>query len=502
MNNPSHHPGKEDNSGAVAFVIFGVTGDLARRKLFPALYELRFNGRLPMPVYVIGFARRDWSDDFLKETLKKSLNDFARSKPIQEPVMDKLLDGACYVQSTFDDPSGYARLRKTIEDLGIPNVLYYLATPPDSYMEIIRNIGGCELNKFAKGWTRIIVEKPFGTDLESAQELDRVLHSVFEEKQIYRIDHYLGKETVQNILVLRFANAIFEPLWNRRYIDHVQITVSEQEGVGTRAGYYDCAGVIRDVFQNHMLQLLALTAMEAPVAFKADDVRDEKVKVLRALRPIIGKEAFSSTFRAQYVSGNIGGSRVVGYKDEAGIADKSVTETYLAARAHIDNWRWAGVPFYLRSGKRLPVRLTEIAIQFKQAPLSLFNWQNMAGDAPNMLVLNLQPDEGILLTFGAKEPGPIDKISPVKMQFTYNQAFGNEPPEAYERLLQDCVIGDATLFTRSDEIQAQWGFTTAILDSWAKNPVKNLPVYEAGTWGPPGADEFIQADRKAWRNPE
>lgn len=488
-----------NTNAPIALVIFGVTGDLTHRKLLPALYELQREGRIKFPLHIIGFARRDWTDDTLKVALRESIKEFARTSPVDAAIVEDLLGKVHYVRSSFNEDSGYTTLSNLLESLGVCNVLYYLATPPESYPEIIQQLGKSRLENCSGSWTRVVIEKPYGRDLASAMELETAVHKVFDEKQVYRIDHYLGKETVQNILVLRFANGIFEPLWNRNYVDSVQITVGETVGVGSRAGYYDTAGVIRDMFQNHILQLVGLTAMEAPVVFNADAVRDEKLKVLEALRPMKGEDAMTNTIRAQYAAGNVEGGRVIGYKDEKGVPSTSVTETYLATRLYIDNWRWAGVPFYVRSGKCLASRLTEISIQFKQPPLRLFNWQTMKNDAPNALVLNLQPDEGITLTFGAKPPKPGNQVEPVKMEFSYEQAFGKEPPEAYERLLLDSLTGDATLFTRSDEVLAAWQFTNDILEAWKSSPVKNLPIYEAGTWGPPAADDFIARDKRAWR---
>jgi glucose-6-phosphate 1-dehydrogenase len=488
-----------EGSESIAFVIFGVTGDLTKRKLLPALYQLAMEKRIPEKIDIIGFARRPWDDTFMQKELTEGINEYARISPVDNKTTSELLSNSKYFQSEFEIKQGYKELKQYLAEKNYQKIIFYLATPPDSYKNIINNLSVCQDFVLQKKWVRIVVEKPYGKDLESAQILENDLKMCFTEEQIFRIDHYLGKETVQNILVFRFANGIFEPLWNNRYIDHVQITVSESEGVGTRAGYFDNSGVIRDMFANHLLQLVSLTAMEAPYAFNADSVRDEKMKVLKSLRPLTGKDASKNTIRGQYEETKIAGKILPGYLNENRVAKNSITETYLCAKLFIDNWRWANVPFYIRSGKFLPVRATEIAIQFKQIPLSLFNWKNMAGEAPNVLVLRLQPDEGITLSFGAKLPGPVNQIAPVNMEFCYRDAFGSEPPEAYERLLLDCILGDQTLFTRHDEVIEQWRFVNEILKAWEEYPVKKLPKYQIGSWGPVEAEQFTARDNRKWR---
>ena len=487
-------------------VIFGAAGDLAHRKLFPALYNLMLDHWLPAHFNIVGIARHPYYDDQFRQEIEEAIRQYSR-RPWNDVEFARFADEIHYITANFDEGLAYTQLRDLLNQISerhnIPhNYLFYMATPPSFYLKIAQQLGNAGLNRPVSetDWVRVIVEKPFGRDLASAQDLNKKLHQVFDEQQIYRIDHYLGKETVQNILVFRFANGIFEPLWTHQYIDHVQITVAESLGVEGRGTYYDNAGAIRDMVQNHMLQLVSLIAMEPPVAFEADAVRDEKVKVLRAIRPFTTRDVAEHTVRAQYEGGLINGKSEPGFLDEPDIASDSRTDTFVALRLLIDNWRWAGVPFYLRTGKRLPKRTTEIAIQFKTAPHRFFSKTATPDLEPNVLTLKIQPDEGIALRFGAKVPGPIIKIRTVNMEFLYGTSFADAAPEAYERLLLDAMIGDSTLFTRKDEAEAAWTLVTAILERWAraKNP---LPTYESDTWGPLEADQLIGRDGFHWRRP-
>lgn len=488
-------------------VIFGATGDLTHRKLLPALYNLALEHPLPAGFSVVGFARRPYSDDEFRQQALESVNTYSRQKPVNPQVWESFAAGIRYLRSDFHDSAGYEKLSAILTTLDqergtAGNRIFYLSTPPSQYAEIIQHIGAAGLNKNRKGWTRVIIEKPFGHDLGSANELNRQVAKVFREEQVYRIDHYLAKETVQNILVFRLANGIFEPVWNRRYVDHVQITIAENVGLEGRGTYYEESGAIRDMVQNHMLQLLSLVAMEPPIAFDGNAVRDEKVKVLHGLQPLSSRDVTTNIIRAQYGPGFVSGHPVPGYLEEKGIPANSTTETYIVLKAFIDNWRWAGVPFYLRTGKHLPKRVTEIAIQFKQAPLVLFKRSEAHGQVePNILVLRMQPDEGISLKFGAKVPGTEMQIRSVNMDFFYGSSFGREQPEAYERLLVDCMMGDSTLFTRRDEVEAAWIFIQSILDEWKNAPRETIQTYESGSWGPQAADEFIWRDGRRWRRP-
>ncbi len=489
-------------------IIFGATGDLTHRKLLPALYNLAIEQPLPPQFTVVGVARRPFSDEQFRQQALDSINTFSRRRPVNPSVWDTFSKGLFYSQTEFDDATGYERLGQLLDRLDQErgtqgNRIFYLATPPSFYGDIGALLSTSGVAKRGAGsgdggWSRIVVEKPFGHDLASAEALNEQLNKGFSERQIYRIDHYLGKETVQNIMVLRFGNGIFEPIWNRRYIDHVQITVSEAIGIEGRSDYYEQAGAIRDMVQNHMMQVLTLTAMEPPVTFEADSVRDEKVKVLRAIPPLSQAEIATDTVRGQYGSGLVGGEQVPGYCEEKGVDPHSQTETFVAARLLIENWRWAGVPFYLRTGKRLTKRVTEVAIQFKRPPYLLFQGAAAKQMQPNVLSMRIQPNEGISLQVSAKAPGQEMRLRPVNLDFLYNSSFGVEPPEAYERLLLDAMLGDSTLFTRIDETQLAWKFVDTIVSDW-KSTGTPLSHYEPGTWGPKEADMLIERDGKTWR---
>ena len=485
-----------------AVVIFGATGDLTHRKLVPAFYNLAADGALPPAVSVVGFARRDKSDEVFRKELEETVRRFSRQK-VGDELWQGFASSILYHRSEFDLLEGYRSLAKRLEKLDSlrgtrGNRLFYLSAAPDQFPAILENLRKSGLNQAEAGsWARVIVEKPFGTDLSSAQRLNEMVKKTFSEKDTFRIDHYLGKETAQNIMVLRFANTIFEQLWNARYIDHIQITASEALGVEGRAGYYDKAGALRDMVQNHLLQLLCLIAMEPPAGLDADAIRDEKVKVLKSLRPITGADVRKNVVRAHYDAGNINGQRVVAYRDEPGVGIESVTETYVALRIFVDNWRWAGVPFFVRAGKRLPKASTEIAIHFKGAPPVLFNVDGQRV-CDNVLVIRIQPNEGASLRMNAKLPGSSLHIEPVKMDFHYGTSFGKATPEAYERLLLDAMSGDTTLFARRDEVEEAWKFVDGIRGEWDNNP-DDLALYAAGTWGPTEANQLTQRDGAAWR---
>jgi glucose-6-phosphate 1-dehydrogenase len=475
-------------------VIFGASGDLTSKKLLPALYALAFRNLLPERFGIVGAARTDESDEDFRERMKQAVKDHARD-PFRDDVWERLEKGMAYVTLDFADDKGEDDLRDTLTELDQTlqtggNRVYYFAVPPSAIGTLVKEIAE---RRGAEGWIRLIIEKPFGHDLESARELNGLLQEHFAENEVFRIDHYLGKETVQNMLALRFANGIFEPIWNRQFIDHVQITVAESIGIEGRAGYYENAGAIRDIFQNHLLQLVAITAMEPPFDFTADSVRNEKVKVLKALHTPGPKHVV----RGQYGPGFVEGEEVRGYREEDGVAPGSMTDTFVAAKLFVDNWRWADTPFYVRMGKRLARRETTIAIQFKRAPHPPFA-DGGEGLRPNVLLIHVQPNEGISLAIGAKVPGAGMAIRTVHMDFLYGGAFREGLPDAYERLILDAMLGDPTLFTRADEIEEQWALVDAVVAFWQRDR-PSFPNYAAGTWGPAGSDELLHRDGRSWR---
>jgi len=476
------------------FVIFGASGDLTRGKLLPAIFNLAESGHLPEEFAILGVARPHIDQAEYRKQMREQVRQ-VEGEPLEPEKWQRIEDRLYYMNGEFNDPALFERLKALLAELGArhhtpPNYLFYLAVPPDLFGTVVDGLATAGLAGEADGWRRVIVEKPFGYDLASARALNADLRKGLRESQIYRIDHYLGKETVQNIMAFRFANGIFEPIWNRRYVDHVQMTVAEDAGVGKRGAYYDKAGALRDIVQNHMFQVMTLVAMEPPISFGGEDVRDEKVRVLHAMPPLTRDEVTRHVVRAQYA----------GYPKEANVDPASRTETFVAMRLFIDNWRWAGVPFYLRTGKRLPRRVTEIAVQFKRAPLMLFRDTPVDALSSNAIVLRIQPDEGISLCFDAKEPGPFERLDTVTMDFSYAEHFKAEPTTGYETLLFDAMIGDQTLFHRMDMVEAGWQVVAPILDEWKKDTRSRVPPYDAGSSGPPEADLLIERDGREWRD--
>ncbi len=487
-------------------VIFGAAGDLTKRLLMPALYNLACRKLLPKEFAVVGFARSQMSNDDFRQKMSRDIQEFATDS-VDAEIWDALVQRLYYQNGNFEDVGAYQQLQNLLKKVDSEcgtrgNYLYYLATASDFFAEIVRQLGDIGLVREQEGhWRRVIIEKPFGHDLESARTLNQNLAAVLKESQIYRIDHYLGKETVQNILVFRFGNGLFEPVWNRNYIDHVQITVAETVGVEGRGGFYESAGALRDMVQNHLFQLLAMMAMEPPLSFEAQALRDEKSKLLQAIMPLNSvEEVFDHAVRGQYGEGTVKDKHVSAYRAEPRVSPDSNTETYVALKLMIDNWRWAGVPFYLRTGKAMPQRTSEIAIQFKRVPHLMFRQTTVSQLTPNFLVLHIQPDEGISLEFGAKVPGPVVRMGAVGMDFHYSDYFGKTPSTGYETLLYDCMIGDATLFQRADNVEFGWSVVKPILDVWKTLPPKSFPNYAAGSWGPLEALELLERDGRHWRS--
>lgn len=493
----------------LAFVIFGASGDLTKRKLIPALYNLASVGLLPANFAVVGFAVTPMDDESFRTEMRQWVLNSPEATPFRTEIWDDFAPRMHYITADFEKPEGYQELTQRLTELDEQhgcghNCLFYCATPPSFYGTIVRNLGKHGLatpDHDAHPWTRIIIEKPFGHNLQSARELNESIHKVFHEDQIYRIDHYLGKETVQNILAFRFANSIIEPIWNRRYIDHVQITAAETLGVEHRGRYYEEAGCLRDMFQNHLLQLMALIAMDPPVRYGSQSVRDRKADVLRSILPINPENLGDVAVRGQYGPGQINNMAVPGYREEPDVAPDSHTETYAALKLMVDNWRWADVPFYIRSGKRMPAKRTQISIQFKRVPHLFFHRTPADQIEPNVLTIRIQPDEGISLRIGAKLPGPEMHIRQVQMEFSYGQAFGMLPATAYETLLLDAMQGDPTLFNRNDAVELSWEVLEPVLETWqATRQFTSFPNYAAGTWGPPAADVLLAKDGRVWRN--